>query len=149
MEKINRFNIRVYMIIENQSNEVLLSDEFALGRYITKFPGGGLEFGEGTADCIHREALEEFGQDVDIMGHYYTTDFFQRAYYYTDSQLISIYYRTRFKEPPAFRLSKTAFDFSEKDSPGQSFRWMSVGKCSLDEISLPIDKHVMKMLKTG
>ncbi len=147
MEKIKRFNIRIYMIIKNKRNEVLLSDEFALGMYITKFPGGGLEYGEGIADCIHREAMEEFGQDVEIIGHYYTTDFFQRAYYYTDSQLISIYYSVRFKEEPVFRISDAAFDFSMNDSLKQSFRRVAIDKCSLDEISLPIDRHVMKMLK--
>ncbi|MFN5439619.1 MAG: NUDIX hydrolase, partial [Bacteroidota bacterium] len=41
------FNIRVYGILISDDNQVLVSDEFIRGNYYTKFPGGGLEFGEG------------------------------------------------------------------------------------------------------
>ena len=44
------FNIRVYGILINDAKQVLVSDEYIRGTYITKFPGGGLEFGEGTRD---------------------------------------------------------------------------------------------------
>ena len=45
-----RFNVRVYgVLIVNGS--VLVSDEYIKKNCITKFPGGGLEFGEGTRDC--------------------------------------------------------------------------------------------------
>ena len=89
---VRHFNIRVYGIIRNEKNEVLLSDEFQLGQKMTKFPGGGLKFGEGAADCIRREAIEEFGQEIEIVEHFYTTDFFQRALFYPDHQLISNIY---------------------------------------------------------
>ena len=36
--------------------------------YVTKFPGGGMEFGEGTIDCIKRECMEEFGEEVEVTG---------------------------------------------------------------------------------
>ena len=57
--EISQFNIRVYGILINERNEVLLTDEYRFGTEITKFPGGGLEFGEGTIDCIKREMMEE------------------------------------------------------------------------------------------
>ena len=72
--RIKHFNIRVYGIIINKRNEVLLSDEYLMDMKMTKFPGGGLRFGEGTIDCIRREAMEEFGQEIEIISHYYTTD---------------------------------------------------------------------------
>ncbi|MEA1897374.1 MAG: NUDIX domain-containing protein, partial [Bacteroidota bacterium] len=71
--KIKHFIIRVYALIINNKNEVLLSDEFRLGTKMTKFPGGGLNFGEGPVDCLKREAIEEFGQEIDISDHFYTT----------------------------------------------------------------------------
>ena len=58
------FNVRVYGIMFNGQKQVLVSDEYIRGGYYTKFPGGGLEFGEGTLDCIKREWQEELGQDV-------------------------------------------------------------------------------------
>ena len=53
------FNLRVYGILINEQNQLLVSDEYIRGMKITKFPGGGLEFGEGTRDCLKREFLEE------------------------------------------------------------------------------------------
>ena len=53
------FNIRVYGVLINQQNQVLVSDEYIRGSYYTKFPGGGLELGEGTRDCLKREFKEE------------------------------------------------------------------------------------------
>ena len=55
------FNLRVYGILINEQNQLLVSDEYIRGMKITKFPGGGLEFGEGTRDCLKREFLEETG----------------------------------------------------------------------------------------
>lgn len=144
---IKHFNIRVYGLIINEKSEVLLTDEFQLGRKMTKFPGGGLKFGEGTADCIRREALEEFGQEVEIVEHFYTTDFFQKALFYKDHQLISIYYIIRFKKPIGFRISDKPFDFSELINGNQSFRWKRITDLLPDELSFPIDRHVAVLLK--
>ena len=71
---MNRFNIRVYGILLNEKQELLVSDEFIRGAYITKFPGGGLEFGEGTRDCLAREFMEEMGLRVEIGEAYYRSD---------------------------------------------------------------------------
>ena len=144
---IKHFNVRVYGLIINENSEVLLTDEFQLGRKMTKFPGGGLKFGEGTADCIRREALEEFRQEVEIVEHFYTTDFFQKAMFYKDHQLISIYYIIRFKKPIRFRISDKPFDFSERINGNQSFRWKKIIDLSPDDLSFPIDRHVAALLK--
>jgi 8-oxo-dGTP diphosphatase len=61
-----RFNVRVYGILIHEEN-VLVSDEYIKGKFITKFPGGGLEFGEGTLDCVVREFKEELGLDVEVI----------------------------------------------------------------------------------
>ena len=63
---MHRFNIRVYGILINEQQQVLVSDELIRGSYITKFPGGGLEFGEGTRDCLQREFMEEMNLQVKI-----------------------------------------------------------------------------------
>ena len=63
---IDRFTIRVYGILMDERKRILLSDEFIRGDYFTKFPGGGMEFGEGTRDCLKREFKEETGLDVTI-----------------------------------------------------------------------------------
>ena len=141
------FNIRVYGLIINSKNQVLLSDEFQLGMKMTKFPGGGLEFGEGTIDCLKREAREEFDQEIEVLEHFYTLDYFQPALFYSDYQLISIYYKARFKEPVSFGVSTIPFDFKEMKSGNMSFRWKSLDKITEDDLTLPVDKKVAEMLR--
>jgi len=141
------FTIRVYGLILNSKKEVLVSDEFQLDMKMTKFPGGGLNFGEGTIDCLRRELLEECSQEIEEIEHFYTTDFYQKAIFWQTHQLISIYYLARLKGPIQFKVSKTAFNFPELINGNQSFRWIAVDKINPEEFSFPIDKHVAHLLK--
>jgi len=142
-----RFTVRVYGLITNDRKEVLVTDEFQLNMKMTKFPGGGLDFGEGTIDCLKREMMEECNQEIEDIRHFYTTDFYQKALFYEDHQLISIYYLARLKEPVQFRISTMSFDFHEMVNGNQSFRWVSVDSLNPDDFSFPIDKHVALLLK--
>lgn len=145
--KINNFIIRVYgLYIDN--NHILISDEYQLNTKMTKFPGGGLEYGEGTIDCIKREFMEEFGQEIEIISHFYTTDFFQKAMFFENSQLISIYYKVKFKDEIRFKISARPFDFTELKNGAQSFRWADIKTFSENELSFPVDRFVLKKLKT-
>ena len=56
---MKKFNIRVYGILINQNKEILVLDETRNGYSFTKFPGGGLEWGEGFKECLEREFEEE------------------------------------------------------------------------------------------
>ena len=144
---LKHFNIRVYAIILDGNDNILLSDEFRMNMRMTKFPGGGLQLGEGTLDCLHREMMEEFGQDVDVIRHFYTTDFFQKALFYEDHQLISIYYLCRFTEPVRFRVSDKPFDWEADKEGCQSFRWISIASLNPDEmLSFPIDRQAGRLL---
>lgn len=147
MNEIKHFNIRVYGILKNQFDEVLVSDEFIFDTLMTKFPGGGLKFGEGPEECLIRECLEEFGQETEIIEHFYTTGFFQEAYYFKNHQLISIYYTIRLKSDPSFKISEKAFDFPAGINGSQSFRWISLQDCEPDTFTFPIDRYVVKLLK--
>jgi 8-oxo-dGTP diphosphatase len=146
-DTIRHFNIRVYGIVINDDEEVLITDEYVLDQKMTKFPGGGMQFGEGTAGCIKREAREEFGQDIEIISHFYTTDFYQKSYFHKDHQIISIYYLIRFKEPIKFKISKVPFDFPELINGSRSFRWIKIKDLTDDILTLPIDRHVASLLK--
>jgi 8-oxo-dGTP diphosphatase len=144
---MNRFNIRVYGILLNENNtEVLITDEFRLGMEITKFPGGGLEFGEGTIDCIKRECMEEFGQEFEILDHFYTTDFFQESAFNKNDQLISIYYLIKPKDIYNFPVAEVPFSFKEKADGAQIFRWVGLDKISGTDFTFPVDKKVAEML---
>ena len=146
-QNIKQFNIRVYGIIINERNELLLADEYQLGMKMTKFPGGGLKFGEGTIDCLKREAFEEFGQELDVTAHFYTLDYFQPALFYKSYQLLCIYYLARFKEPVQFKISTQPFDGRDNVNEGfQSFRWKNLDLLSQKDLTLPVDKKVLGMI---
>jgi len=144
---INKFNIRVYGLVVNDKQQVLLSDEYQLDMKMTKFPGGGLIFGEGTIDCIKREAIEEFGQPVEVIEHFYTTDFFQKGYSVSGMQIISIYYFIKFIDEIRFKISDKLFDFPDMVNGNQSFRWKNIKNLKTQDVTFPIDKKVVELLK--
>ncbi len=146
-EKIQKFNVRVYGLALSADKKVLLSDEFRLGILMTKFPGGGLEPGEGTLDCLRRECREELGSEIEIIRHFYTTDFFQITRLIDPpQQLISIYYLIKIIDDSAFKTTSKRFDFDPVDG-AQDFRWVPLQQLSIDELTFPIDKKVGGMLK--
>lgn len=148
--------LRVYGILINDEKEVLVSDEFIRGNMYTKFPGGGLEFGEGTRDCLAREFMEEMNLKVEIGEHLYTTDFFQISAFNTSQQIVSIYYKVRAAEPIRVPLRDKPFDFDEQQmaiyhqkGETETFRMIHLDQFSQDSVSLPIDKVVAEMIKNG
>jgi 8-oxo-dGTP diphosphatase len=150
---MGRFNIRVYGILMDSDKRVLVSDEYIRGSFFTKFPGGGLEFGEGTRDCLKREFKEETGLDVTIGEHIYTTDFYQASAFNNNDQVISIYY---FVHGNAAQLETktTAFDFvphqvSDPEGEAEVFRWIEWDELNEAIMDLPIDKLVVRMLKAN
>jgi len=147
LPELTKFNIRVYALFINEANEILISDEVFRGIRMTKFPGGGMHFGEGSIDCLKREMLEECNQEIENIQHFYTTDFYQKALFWEGYQLMSIYYLAKIKDPVKFKLSINPFDFPDLVNGNQSFRWISVEKIIPDDFTFPIDKHVAHLLK--
>lgn len=150
------FNIRVYGILINDKKQVLVADEYVRGGLYTKFPGGGLEFGEGTRDCLKRELREELGIEAEIGDHIYTTDYFQMSAFRPDDQIISIYYFAKQLEELKIQIREKQFDFDEKQmeiykntGETETFRWIEWNNFSEETVTLPIDKIVAKMVKNN
>jgi len=139
------FNVRVYGLLINEDNAILISDEQEYGMQFTKFPGGGLEYGEGMIEGLKREFLEECNIEVEVIGHFYTTDFFVKSAF-NDSQIISIYYFVKNVGPLDLVTKTLTFDFDGDVEPLQSFRWIKMANLSEDDFTFPIDKHVAKLL---
>ncbi len=140
---ISRFNLRVYALIINDKEEILLADEEYSGKQFTKFPGGGVELGEGILEALQREAQEELSQRLIKVKHFYTTDFFQKSAFKAEDQIISIYYTAKLSEPTELKLGKFPFDFTHSKP---SFRWVSLKELKKTGLKFPIDKVVLGMI---
>jgi len=145
------FNVRVYGILLDPEKGLLVSDEYIRGQYITKLPGGGLEIGEGTRDCLAREFMEEANIEVTVGDHFYTTDFFQISAFNHKDQIISIYYLVDTSDTKIIQTKEKAFDFlpeevTDPNGTAEHLRWMPFSELSEDTMTLPIDKVAIKML---
>ena len=133
----------------NEKKQVLVSDEYIRGGYYTKFPGGGLEFGEGTLECMVREWKEELNQDVEVVEHIYTTDFFQISAFDNVNQIISIYYLVKPLSPFTAALLEKPFGFEIPEGATQveGVRWVDWNDFSSAAVTLPIDKVLADIVK--
>jgi ADP-ribose pyrophosphatase YjhB (NUDIX family) len=132
---VSRFNIRVYGICIHDGR-LLVNDELIRGQRVIKFPGGGLELGEGTRDGLIREFKEELGIYIEVLDHYYTTDFYQPSAF-DDSQVISIYYYIRLPVPSPALSNSIA---------GELTYWLPIPELDPSVFTLPIDKVVARMV---
>lgn len=140
------FNVRVYGLLINRNNEVLVSDEEEYGFRFSKFPGGGLELGEGLIDGLKREFMEECEAEIDVLSHFYTTDFYEKSSF-NDSQVISIYYLVKEKALLQLAFKDKIYDFDGEGEILQAFRWVKIEDLDIDEITFKTDKTVVQLLK--
>jgi ADP-ribose pyrophosphatase YjhB (NUDIX family) len=145
------FNVRVYGILIDEQQRLLVSDEFIRGNYVTKLPGGGLEIGEGTRDGLAREFMEEANLEVRVGDHFYTTDFFQISAFNHTDQIISIYYYVHADNTHKIIAKEKAFDFlpeqvADIKGTAEHLRWIPLNDLNETMMTLPIDKVAIKML---
>ena len=142
------FNVRVYGLLLNEKRQLLISDELEYGMKFSKFPGGGLEYGEGLPDGLKREFMEECFFDVEILGHFYTTDFFLKSAF-DDTQIISVYYLVKNLGTINLPIKTVPFDFdgiNEADGIFQSFRWLDFDQLKIEDVTFPADQKAVELL---
>lgn len=137
------FNIRVYGLLINNNNEILLSDEILNGFRFTKFPGGGVELGEGLITALKREFLEECNLEIEVTDHFYTTDFYEKSVF-NDSQVISVYYLVKPIGKLNFAIKTSIFDFS--DGLEQAFRWVNLNALNENDATFKTEQMVISIL---
>lgn len=135
----DKFNIRVYGVVTRRQ-KVLLVKENLRGFEFVKFPGGGVELGEGIFDALNREMMEELNTTVKNCSHFYTTDFFQVSAFKKNEQIISIYYNVELTEYPENGK------FTDEPEHSMQFFWCDFSQFTPDLLTFPIDKKVALML---
>ena len=133
---IDKINIRVYAIYLNEKNELMALDEGYAGEKLIKLPGGGLEFGEGTIECLHREFAEELNLKIEVLEHFYTQEDFLVSRFRENEQLLTIYDTVNI-----LNLE----DLNILDESIEKVKWISLHE--ENPLPLPIDKIVFEKLK--
>lgn len=142
---MGNYNIRVYGILINESDQVLVVDECRNNFSFTKFPGGGLQWGEGLVDCLRRECFEEMKQEVEVVRHLYTTDYFQPSVFNKQDQLISVYYQIALKGPVQFNVEEGVYEAGDTEVEQLCFRWVNrMDNSLMSQLTFPVDQLVAK-----
>ncbi len=128
--------IRVYGVCIKEQ-KLLLLQESMNGKSFTKFPGGGLEYGEGLKDCLKREFLEELGWAVEVYELVYVNDFCQPSAFHQDTQIISFYYRVVILEE---------LDAATVRDKNETPTWVNLNQLTSQSVDFPIDKTVVEKL---
>ncbi len=92
--------------------------------------------------------MEECEAEIEIISHFYTTDFFVRSAF-NNSQIISVYYKVKNITPLNFPVKTTEYDFEGEGDVLQAFRWVNIARLSPDDVTFPADKHVVELLKAA
>lgn len=136
------FNIRVYGVLINENKGVLVTNEVTQDGSFTKFPGGGLEFGEGLKECLEREFYEELRLSVRIGDLFYLTEHFQQSAFKVDEQLLSVYYKVYALEEGLLETVVMTNENNIKVKP----HWMPINVLREDLFMFPIDKIVVRQI---
>ena len=140
------FTIRVYGLLIHRG-KILLSRENIYGDIYTKFPGGGLEFGEGILDCLHREFMEEVEIKLSKTKHFYTTeDYIPSAFHSPPKQVICIYYLVETDDTSVIKTGNPNSTQTLNKDQDQILYWSAIEDLNRQGIELPADKSVIKML---
>lgn len=133
---IDKMNIRVYAAAVKDKKVLVLHEEYA-GEHLMKLPGGGLEFGEGVLECLHREFEEELNVKIKIIGHLYTQEDFLVSRFRDNEQLLTVYYHVEIEDENEFLIMDPCIEKTE---------WIPI---DTDEnpFPLPVDKIVFEKLK--
>jgi 8-oxo-dGTP diphosphatase len=142
---MNRFNLRVYGLLINDRREVLLSSENRFGRSFVKFPGGGLEYGEGLKEGLKREFQEECGIDLKVNDLFYVNDFAQVSAFNKNDQLFSFYYKVEY---PNWEMLEVVDLHHKHTKEGELLVWRSIEDLSTNDLAFPVDKLVAEKIKS-
>jgi ADP-ribose pyrophosphatase YjhB (NUDIX family) len=140
---MKNFNLRVYGLIINEKQEILLSDECRFGHFFTKFPGGGVEKGEGIIDALRREFQEELNLEIEDATPFYFNDFYQESAFRKEEQIVSFYYLVKC-DISKIKVENYEIPFQEEK---EKQRWISIALLNENNLTFPIDKVVVGKLK--
>jgi len=143
-ELIPLFNIRVYALIV-KNNRLLISEEQHGDIFLRKFPGGGLHFGEGIVQALHRELKEELNADVESAKLLCVTEDFVVSFLNNKQQVIGIHYLVDLKQDFSDDLLDNIH--VELENGHIHFKWKLIESITAYDFTSPVDKSAFNKLK--
>lgn len=137
----------MYGILTDAQGRVLLSHERIKGEAYCKFPGGGLEYGEGPKEGVIREFQEEVDITVSVDVLLYVTDFFIQSAFKDEDQIVSIYYRVSSDEIGAISTVDEWPNAETVIAQKQLFQWVDPNDLKDGKLSFPGDKAVLSAIQ--
>lgn len=143
---ISNFNIRVYGILTDSEGRILISHERIKNQACVKFPGGGLEYGEGLKDGLMREFQEELSLNVRVDELLFITDFFIQSAFKSEDQIVSVYFSV---SSDALDSISTADEWPSPESvvdKKQLIQWINPSDIDIEQLNFPGDKAMLNRL---
>ena len=135
---LTNLSVRVYGLLIKEGKLMFLREKYG-DRELIKFPGGGLELGEGARQTLERELKEELNLDIKVGEHIYTQDFFLKSSLTPATQLLTIYYFIDCEDISTLKIIEAEI---------KEILWIPLQDLNVEEILLPTDKIVVdKILK--
>lgn len=143
MSEVESFNVRSYAVIL-RGREVLLSEEIYPGCTfpIIKFPGGGVNLGEGPVEALRRELREEAGLEIWVGQVLHVGRGFVKSYF-NETQVISLYWYAGFldHEPDLTDWQQ------EADGPRYRFYYIDIDLLDAKSLTFQNEREMACLLK--
>jgi 8-oxo-dGTP diphosphatase len=140
---LGSFVIRVYGLWIREGH-VLLSDETYQGRFLRKFPGGGVEFGEGLEEALTREWQEECGLEIEVVHHMHTVSRSVFSAFHENVQVIPVYFEVL---PKRYATVKGLPEINGIEK--QQLCWKSIDSIEVTDLTFASDWEVIQKLQSN
>ena len=140
---IDKFNVRVYgLLVKGQ--KILVSLEQIDELHMCKFPGGGLEFGEGLKDAMIREIKEELGIIPISLEQWHISEDFVQSKLRVNEQVLAVYYRLWTDEEIVLDTKTLPTAFGSENQ--MKLEWRNLDDTLIEDLSFETDKEAVRKL---
>jgi ADP-ribose pyrophosphatase YjhB (NUDIX family) len=143
---MSKRTVRVYGFLEDAQGRVLVSAERFRGKPLIKYPGGGVEWGEGIREALVREFQEELQLDIAVGELVFFNEFPVISAFDPDYQVFSFFYRVSAVGPIAF-VTHSAVAVPDED--GERAVWVSKAELANVPFTYPIEQEATKVYLLG
>lgn len=148
MHEFKEFGIRVYGLLLNEKDELLLSHE-SIGNFsFTKLPGGGLKFGEDPVNCLKREIKEELHLETEIQELLHVSDHVIPNRFIQGQQVITIYYLIKLDQKATSFVNLNP-EIHESLNTENIIRreWKPIKELKKSDFTFPAEKRLLEVLR--